>query len=187
MKKILLQNRIILLLISLALTSCGLRQDETVFKNQAIGVWNLTAIECYYPDIRGSKLETYPKNENDIIEVKLTSRQFTYSVTEVGGGSCNTTASGSYTLSYTTADNGTLDYSSIINSLTCSITMAESGGAGNQTVPFGFIASSENTTSLDWKVENSKLYLQVSTGFKGSPNIAQYCLGRCECFGVYSN
>lgn len=169
------------------MNSCGLRQDEKVFKNPMVGVWNLSAIECYYPDLRGSKLETYPKNANDVVEVNLTSRQFTYSVTEVGGGSCSTTASGNYVINYNSADDGTLDYSSVINGLTCSISIAENGGAGTVAVPFGFITSVSNTSGLSWKVDNSKLYIEVSTGFKGSDNIANYCLGRCECFGVFSN
>lgn len=146
----------------------------------------MSGIECYYPDLRGTKKEIFQKNANDIIELIFDGGVFKYSVSENNGsGTCNTTAYGSYGLDYSSADDGEINYSSITNSAACSINMQEVTIPTNSNIPFGFISASTYTNGMDWKVASGVLLIELSTGFKGS-SVSLFCNSSCVCFGKYS-
>jgi hypothetical protein len=178
-------NNSFLFLLLLTIVSCGVKNDDLSYSNPFISNWKLSGIDCYDTDLNGAKKEIYPNNNADTNEIIFTGRTFIYSVSE-GGGDCNTSANGTYLIDYTNGEEGKISYSSITNSLQCSITHAELAGVGSGLIPFGFITSASNTTSLDWKVTGDELILEVSTGFKGTETISSYCLDACTCYSRYT-
>lgn len=181
-----LNSKVLFLLSLFIFTSCGVRNDDTAYSNPFVGNWKLAGIDCYDTNLTGSKKEIYRNNSADTNEILFTGRTFIYSVSEGGGGTCNTSANGTYIIDYANAEEGTISYSSITNSLSCSITHDELSGAVSGLIPFGFITSVANTTGLDWKVSNDELTLELSTGYKGTSQNSPFCASNCTCYGRYS-
>ncbi len=179
-------NYSLYLILIFSMIACGVRNDEQAYINPLIGNWKLSGIECYYPDLgTGSIKEIYSINPLDTNEVNFNGRVFVYTVSEGGGGSCNTSANGNYVLSYDNTEEGRISYTGITNSLSCSITHSETTGATSGDIPYGFITSSENTTDLDWRVSGTTLTLEMSNGYKGTA-LGSFCSSSCSCYGKYT-
>jgi hypothetical protein len=178
-------NNSFLFLLLLAIVSCGVKNEDISYSNPFVSNWKLSGIDCYDTDLNGAKKEIYDNNNADTNEIVFTGRTFIYSVSE-GGGACNTSANGTYIIDYTNGEEGKISYSSITNSLSCSISHESSVGAGPTVIPFGFITSASNTTNLYWKVSNEELTLELSTGFKGGALAPPFCASSCFCYGIYS-
>ncbi len=173
-------------LILITSLSCGLRKSGETYSNPLIKNWVHAGVECYYPDDRGDLKELYLKGDFETGEFNVEPGSFSYSLTKSNGTACNTSASGSYAISFTTTTSGSIDISDLVTSPTCEVVLEDSRGSGNNAVTFGFLGNTNSLNDLEWRIVDKKLRIRTSSEYKGS-NIGSYCVSSCTCYNIFSS
>lgn len=165
------------------LTSCGLRDSQTLSDNVFQGEWTLTRIGCYVSSSTDSEIETYEISNVSDISFSVVGSQFEYT----SKGTCTTSSFGRYNTDFDGTGIGSVSFYNVVTGgTTCTETVQDSGTSGvpDQTITTTFT----NANNLRWVYSelNSTLEIEFFANFKGSGEQST-CNSNCFCTALFTN
>ena len=176
-------NRLSYIYPLILLSSCGLRQSQTVHENVLTGEWTLERVSCALTESSGLEIERYDMNNSVEMTLRFDGQFIDYSSV----GRCTTTSIGKYKTEFDGTSKGVLDFYDVLTgSDTCTEPIFDSGTSlvGEQEIPTTMI--NKNTQSLSWiySKDSKSLEMEYFSDFKGSEEQIA-CSANCYCSAIF--